>query len=79
MATGAWTPYLLPFTKNFSVRPPIRFFICDRSSRIFSCRSVFHFFGADISTTGYYGFPLNQGVVKIANHGPRPRDVTRFS
>jgi glycine/D-amino acid oxidase-like deaminating enzyme len=29
----------------------------------------FPFFGADISTTGYYGFPLNQGVVKIASHG----------
>jgi glycine/D-amino acid oxidase-like deaminating enzyme len=30
----------------------------------------FPIFGADISTTGYYGFPLNRdGVVKIANHG----------
>src|SRR5262249_47161533 len=26
--------------------------------------------GADITTTGYYGFPINRdGVVKIANHG----------
>src|SRR5436190_91601 len=31
----------------------------------------FPVFGADISTTGYYGFPLSpEGVVKIANHGP---------
>jgi len=30
----------------------------------------FPVFGADISTTGYYGFPLHGGVVKIANHGP---------
>jgi glycine/D-amino acid oxidase-like deaminating enzyme len=28
-------------------------------------------FGADISTTGYYGFPiLPSGLVKVANHGP---------
>ena len=31
----------------------------------------FPVFGADISSTGFYGFPLNrEGVVKIANHGP---------
>jgi glycine/D-amino acid oxidase-like deaminating enzyme len=30
----------------------------------------FPVFGADITTTGYYGFPINRdGVVKIANHG----------
>jgi glycine/D-amino acid oxidase-like deaminating enzyme len=29
----------------------------------------FPVFGADISTTGYYGFPFHAGVVKIANHG----------
>jgi glycine/D-amino acid oxidase-like deaminating enzyme len=29
----------------------------------------FPVFGADISQTGYYGFPLENGVVKIANHG----------
>ena len=26
-------------------------------------------FAADISKTGWYGFPLHEGVVKIANHG----------
>ncbi len=30
----------------------------------------FPVFGADISRTGYYGFPVNRdGIVKIANHG----------
>ena len=29
----------------------------------------FPVFGADIAATGYYGFPLAGGVVKIANHG----------
>jgi glycine/D-amino acid oxidase-like deaminating enzyme len=36
----------------------------------------FPVFGADISTTGYYGFPLNaDGVVKIGNHG-RGREMS---
>jgi glycine/D-amino acid oxidase-like deaminating enzyme len=70
IAVGAWTPYLLPFTRKFlratghpvfHLKPPEPdLFLPER----------FPFFGADISTTGYYGFPLNQGVVKIANHGP---------
>jgi glycine/D-amino acid oxidase-like deaminating enzyme len=70
IAAGAWTPYLLPFTRKFfratghpvfHLKPPDPdLFLPER----------FPFFGADIATTGYYGFPLNQGVVKIANHGP---------
>jgi glycine/D-amino acid oxidase-like deaminating enzyme len=46
--------------------------------------SRFPVFGADISRTGYYGFPINHdGIVKIANHGAglettpdAPRHVT---
>jgi glycine/D-amino acid oxidase-like deaminating enzyme len=70
IAAGAWTPYLLPFTRKlfratghpvFHLKPPDPdLFLPER----------FPFFGADIATTGYYGFPLNQGGVKIANHGP---------
>jgi glycine/D-amino acid oxidase-like deaminating enzyme len=69
VAAGAWTPYLLKDTKAFfratghpvfHLKPPRpELFLPER----------FPFFGADISTTGFYGFPLNQGVVKIANHG----------
>lgn len=40
-------------------------------------------FAADIARTGYYGFPLHDGLVKIARHGPGeersldgPRNVT---
>jgi len=70
MATGAWTPYLLPFTKKFlrSTAHPV-FHLRPKQPNFF-LPERFPFFGADISTTGYYGFPLNQGVVKIANHGP---------
>ena len=70
MATGAWTPHLLPFTKKFlrSTAHPV-FHLRPKQPNFF-LPERFPFFGADISTTGYYGFPLNQGVVKIANHGP---------
>jgi len=70
MATGAWTPFVLPFTRKFlrSTGHPV-FHFKPANPEIF-LPHCFPFFGADISTTGYYGFPLNQGVVKIANHGP---------
>lgn len=70
IAAGAWTSYLLPFTKKFlrATGHPV-FHLKPDQPELFSPER-FPFFGADISTTGYYGFPLNQGVVKIANHGP---------
>lgn len=69
VAAGAWTPYLLPFTKKFfrATGHPI-FHLKPDDPELF-LPERFPFFGADISTTGYYGFPFNQGVVKIANHG----------
>lgn len=69
IATGAWTPYLLPFTRQFfraTGHPVLHFKPAD--AELFA-QQHFPFFGADISTTGFYGFPLCQGVVKIANHG----------
>jgi glycine/D-amino acid oxidase-like deaminating enzyme len=71
MAVGAWTPYLLPFTKKFfrASGQPV-FHLKPPRADLFAPER-FPVFGADISTTGYYGFPLNrEGVVKIANHGP---------
>lgn len=71
MATGAWTPYLLPHTRSFfraTGHAVFHFKPLDPAPFRPECFPVF---GADISTTGYYGFPLNRdGVVKIANHGP---------
>jgi glycine/D-amino acid oxidase-like deaminating enzyme len=69
VATGAWTPYLLPFTKSFfraSGQPVFHF--RPAKPELFAPER-FPFFTTDISTTGYYGFSMNQGVVKIANHG----------
>jgi len=71
MAVGAWTPYLLPFTREFfrASGQPV-FHLKPRESELFAPER-FPVFGADITTTGYYGFPINRdGVVKIANHGP---------
>jgi len=71
MAVGAWTPYLLPFTQKFfrASGQPV-FHLKPRQPELFEPER-FPVFGADISTTGYYGFPLSrEGVVKIANHGP---------
>ncbi|HEX4639620.1 MAG TPA: FAD-dependent oxidoreductase [Chthoniobacterales bacterium] len=69
MATGAWTPYALPETGKFlrATGHPV-FHLRPKQPSFFRPERL-PFFGADISTTGYYGFPLNQGVVKIANHG----------
>ena len=70
MAVGAWTPYLLPFTRNFfhATGQPV-FHLKPSKPELFA-PGRFPVFGADITTTGYYGFPINRdGVVKIANHG----------
>jgi glycine/D-amino acid oxidase-like deaminating enzyme len=70
-ATGAWTPSTLPFTRTFlrATGHPV-FHLKPSQPELFTPER-FPVFGADISTTGYYGFPLNSdGVVKIANHGP---------
>jgi glycine/D-amino acid oxidase-like deaminating enzyme len=71
MAVGAWTPYLLPFTKKFfrASGQPV-FHLKPEQPELFAPEH-FPVFGADVTTTGYYGFPINRdGVVKIANHGP---------
>ena len=71
MAVGAWTPYLLPFTRKFfrATGQPV-FHLKPSKPELFAPER-FPVFGADITTTGYYGFPINRdGIVKIANHGP---------
>jgi glycine/D-amino acid oxidase-like deaminating enzyme len=76
MAVGAWTPYLLPFTKKFfrATGQPV-FHLKPSEPQLFAPEH-FPVFGADITTTGYYGFPINRdGVVKIANHG-RGREIS---
>jgi glycine/D-amino acid oxidase-like deaminating enzyme len=82
VANGAWAPRLVP-----ELGPVMR----DAGQPVFHLRPTdpspfarerFPVFGADIAGTGWYGFPLHEGVVKIANHGvgravhpDSPRDV----
>ncbi len=70
VAAGAWTPSLLPDLAGrlrptahpvFHFRPP--------NTRLYEER-LFPVFTADISRTGWYGFPMTrEGIVKIARHG----------
>ncbi len=70
VAAGVWTPRRLPITRPYLpvVGHPVRHFRPEHPARFAPPRLVP--FGADISRTGWYGFPENAGVVKIASHGP---------
>ncbi len=70
VCAGSWVPLLVP-----ALAPALRavgqpvFHLRPRDPSLFEA-SRFPVFGADISRTGYYGFPVNRdGIVKIANHG----------
>jgi len=71
MAAGSWTPHLLPWTAGYfrSNGMPV-FHLRPAQPSLFAAER-FPVFCADITNTGYYGFPLHprEGVVKIANHG----------
>jgi glycine/D-amino acid oxidase-like deaminating enzyme len=69
VAVGSWTPHVLPSTAGWfrSSGMPV-FHLRPEDPSLFTA-DRFPVFGADISSTGWYGFPLHEGVVKIANHG----------
>jgi sarcosine oxidase len=71
VAAGAWTADLVPDLAGH-LRPsahPI-FHFKPPNTRLYDPR-LFPVFTADISRTGWYGFPLNRdGLVKIARHDP---------
>jgi glycine/D-amino acid oxidase-like deaminating enzyme len=72
LALGAWTPHALPELARSlrSTGHPV-FHLRPANPALFQAER-FPVFGADISATGYYGFPLHPvaGVVKVARHGP---------
>lgn len=71
VAAGAWTPYLLPFLKPFLHATAHTVFHLRPERRDLFKPERFPVFGADLSSTGFYGFPLgSEDVVKIARHGP---------
>lgn len=70
VCAGSWVPLLLPELAPVlrAVGQPV-FHLRPRDPSLFAA-ARFPVFGADISRTGYYGFPVNRdGIVKIANHG----------
>lgn len=70
VAAGAWTSKLVPELERAIVPTghPV-FHLRPIDAGAFS-PEVFPTFTADVSQTGYYGFPIGRaGVVKIANHG----------
>jgi glycine/D-amino acid oxidase-like deaminating enzyme len=71
VAAGAWTPRFLPWLASHlrAVGQPV-FHLAPADPDPYRA-DRFPVFGADISRTGYYGFPVTaDGRIKIANHGP---------
>ncbi len=79
VTAGSWVPLLVPELAPVlrAVGQPV-FHLRPADPSLFEAHH-FPVFGADISRTGYYGFPVNRdGIVKIANHGrgtPLPTDA----
>jgi glycine/D-amino acid oxidase-like deaminating enzyme len=84
VAAGPWSPSLLPDISKYmrAVAQPIFYFspvtLADYQPERFPV------WAADLSKTGWYGFPAtSDGIVKVSNHGPgrevtadAPREVT---
>jgi glycine/D-amino acid oxidase-like deaminating enzyme len=74
VAAGAWTPVLLPHLREvmWPVAQPV-FHLAPADPSAWR-PPRFTVWAADIAATGWYGFPANEnGIVKIANHGPGRR------
>lgn len=71
VCAGAWTHHLLPWLADAFRSSGLPVFHLRPADPDLFRAERFAVFCADITATGYYGFPLNRdGVVKIANHGP---------
>ncbi|HEY1558373.1 MAG TPA: FAD-dependent oxidoreductase [Kofleriaceae bacterium] len=69
VCAGSWAPLLVPELAGClrAIGQPV-FHLAPKDRWRFEA-ARFPVFGADISRTGYYGFPLTDRIVKIANHG----------
>ena len=72
VCAGAYTPLLVPDLQPFmrATGHPV-FHVKPARPDLFASPNL-PVFAADISNTGWYGFPLHprEGVVKVGNHGP---------
>ena len=74
VAAGAWTPVLLPHLPDvmWPVGQPVVHLTVERAADWQA--PTFPVWAADISNTGWYGFPaLADGTLKIGRHGPGRR------
>ncbi len=74
VAAGSWTPSLLPHMEEFmwAVGQPVLHFLVEDVAAYQP--PSFVTWAADIHNTGWYGFPaLDDGTLKVANHGPGKR------
>ena len=74
IAAGPWTPTLLPELSRIMapIAQPVLHFRPADPARY--SPPEFPTWAADISSTGWYGFPVNaEGILKVANHGPGER------
>ncbi|KAJ3091351.1 hypothetical protein HK102_000888 [Quaeritorhiza haematococci] len=73
VATGAWSAAVVPELRGLITatgQPVVHFRIPEELKRKYSTANV-PVWAADITKTGFYGFPPNaDGIMKIANHGP---------
>ncbi len=71
LCAGNFTPYLIPELKSCMKITGHPVFHLKPSQPDLFTSDKFTFFTADIATTGWYAFPIDEkkGVVKIANHG----------
>ena len=70
LCAGSWVPVIVPELAGVlrAVGQPV-FHLRPADPTLFAA-ARFPVFGADITRTGYYGFPADaDGIVKIANHG----------
>lgn len=71
LCAGVWTSQLCPeLAPCFTVssHPVFHFKLPENSGALFT-RSSFPVFAADVTKTGVYGFPVIDGVIKVATHG----------
>jgi glycine/D-amino acid oxidase-like deaminating enzyme len=71
LCSGAWTAELVPALAACFVTSGQPVFHLASADPVRYGAERFPTYGADIATTGWYGFPLHaSGALKIANHGP---------
>jgi len=71
LATGTWSPLLSNRLSSMisHVAQPI-FYFRPKNADLYKAH-VFPVWAADLSNTGWYGFPVtSDGTVKVSNHGP---------